>query len=64
LISGDDSVTGNLVEIQDSGTIEVTEGEVDEDDDEDDDEGDSYNTDNAPYRRTLSHGDSITVNSS
>src|SRR5215208_5612634 len=60
LISGDDSVTGNLVEIQDSGTIEVTEGEVDEDDDE----GDSYNTDNAPYRRTLSHGDSITVNSS
>src|SRR5215212_5142921 len=49
LISGDDSVTGNLVEIQDSGTIEVTEGEVDEDDDE----GDSYNTDNAPYRRTL-----------
>jgi poly(beta-D-mannuronate) C5 epimerase len=64
LISGDDSVTGNLVEIQDSGTIEVTEGEVDEDDDEDDDEGDSYNTDNAPYRRTLSDGDSITVNSS
>src|SRR5215211_4360445 len=60
LISGDDSVTGNLVEIQDSGTIEVTEGEVDEDDDE----GDSYNTDNAPYRRTLSDGDSITVNSS
>src|SRR5215203_5355402 len=50
LISGDDSVTGNLVEIQDSGTIEVTEGEADEDDDEDDDEGDSYNTDNAPYR--------------
>src|SRR5215218_6338331 len=60
LITGGDSVTGNLVEIQDSGTIEVTEGEVDEDDDE----GDSYNTDNAPYRRTLSHGDSITVNSS
>src|SRR5215204_2423076 len=60
LISGDDSVTGNLVEIHDSGTIEVTEGEVDEDDDE----ADSYNTDNAPYRRTLSDGDSITVNSS
>jgi parallel beta-helix repeat protein len=64
LISGDDSQTGNLVEIQDSGTIEVIEGEVDEDDDEDDDEGDSYNTGNAPYRRTLSDGDSITVNSS
>ena len=62
LISGDDSVTGNLVEIIGSGTIQVIEGEVDENDD--DDEGDSYNTDNAPYRRTLSDGDEITVNSS
>jgi hypothetical protein len=66
LISGDDSVTGNLVEIVGSGTIEVTEGEVDEEDDDggEEDEGDLYNTDNAPYRRTLSDGDSITVNSS
>jgi hypothetical protein len=39
---------------------------VDEEDDDggDEDEGDLYNTDNAPYRRTLSDGDSITVNSS
>jgi parallel beta-helix repeat protein len=63
LISGDDSVTGNLVEIVNSGTIEVTEGETDEDDD-DEEEGDSYNTDNEPFRRTLSDDDSITVNSS
>src|ERR671923_2848686 len=44
LISEDDSETGSLVEIVDSGTIEVTEGEVDEDDEGE--EGDSYNTDN------------------
>ena len=61
LISEDDSETGSLVEIVDSGTIEVTEGEVDEDDEGE--EGDSYNTDNEPFRRTLSDGDSITVNS-
>jgi hypothetical protein len=69
LISGDDSVTGNIVEIVNSGTIEVTEGERDEeedDGDEDDEEGegDSYNTDIEPFRRTLSDGDEITVNSS
>jgi parallel beta-helix repeat protein len=69
LITGDDSVTGNLVEIIDSGTIQVIEGEVDEDDDEDEDggdegEGELYNTDIQPYRRTLSDGDEITVNSS
>src|SRR5215213_5811157 len=62
LISGDDSQTGNLVVIVNSGAIEVTEGESDDEDD-DDDEGESYNTDNAPYRRTLSDEDSITVNS-
>ena len=69
LITGDDSVTGNLVEIIDSGTIQVIEGEVDEDDDEDEDggdegEGEMHNTDIQPYRRTLSDGDEITVNSS
>src|SRR5215207_8685346 len=73
LISGDDSETGNLVEIVDSGIIEVTEGEMDgegdEEEDRDDtgdeeDEGNSYNTDSEPYRRTLSDDDSITVNSS
>src|SRR5215213_3450988 len=69
LITGDDSVTGNLVEIIGSGTIQVIEGEVDEDDDEDEDggdegEGEMHNTDIQPYRRTLSDGDEITVNSS
>jgi parallel beta-helix repeat protein len=63
LISGDDEVAaGNLVEIVNSGTIEVTEGEIDNDDEES--EGESHNTDNEPYRRTLSDGDRITVNSS
>src|SRR5215210_1087637 len=64
LISEDDSETGNLVEIEDSGTIEVTEGANDgEDDDDDDEEEDenSYNTDNEPYRKTLDDGDSITI---
>jgi hypothetical protein len=68
VISGDDSEIGNPVVIVNSGAIEVTEGEVDEDEDDDDGgdelEGDLYNTDNAPYRRTLSDDDSITVNSS
>src|SRR5215210_552407 len=65
LITGDDSVTGNLVEIIDSGTIQVIEGEVDEDDDGGDEgEGEMHNTDIQPYRRTLSDGDEITVNSS
>jgi parallel beta-helix repeat protein len=71
MISGDDSVTGNLVEIVGSGTIEVTEGERDEDEDDsgdedgdDDGEGHSYNTDIEPFRKTLSDGDNITVNSS
>jgi parallel beta-helix repeat protein len=75
LISEDDSETGNVVEIVDSGIIEVTEGEADEEDEEDEDddgddaedeegEGNSYNTDSEPYRRTLGDGDSITVNSS
>ena len=64
VISGDDEVAaGNLVEIVNSGTIEVTEGEIDEDDDEES-EGESHDTDNEPYRRTLSDDESITVNSS
>src|SRR5215212_6548188 len=65
LITGDDSVTGNLVEIIGSGTIQVIEGEVDEDEDGGDEgEGEMHNTDIQPYRRTLSDGDEITVNSS
>jgi mannuronan 5-epimerase len=65
------SATRNLVEIVDSGTIEVVEvndggGEDDDGDDSDDDEdeeGNDYDTDNAPYRKRLSDGDSIRVNS-
>jgi len=62
LISEDGSSTNNFVEIEDSGTIEVTEGANDDDDDEEEDEN-SYNTDNEPYRKTLDDGDSITINS-
>jgi hypothetical protein len=62
LISGDDEVvTGSIVEIVNSGTIEVTEGNTNDDDDEG--EGDLYNTDNEPFRMTLGDDDSITVNS-
>src|ERR671918_353240 len=71
LIAQEGSATENVVEIVDSGIIEVTEGETDEDDDDDgggdeeeeEGEGELYNTYNEPFRRTLSDGDSITVNS-
>jgi parallel beta-helix repeat protein len=68
LITAEGSATANLVEIVGSGTIEVTEGEIEEDDDgggdDEEGEGNLYNTDNESFRRTLSNGDSITVNSS
>jgi parallel beta-helix repeat protein len=74
LISQENSEIDSHVEIVDSGTIEVTEGETDEggeeeneddgDGEDEEGEGDLYNTDNQPYRRTLTDGDSITVNSS
>ena len=70
LIAAEGSATGNVVEIMNSGTIEVTEGEIEEGEeeegDEDEEEGQEnlYNTDNEPFRSTLSDGDSITVNSS
>src|SRR5215218_1835616 len=73
VISQEGSETDSQVEIVDSGTIQVTEGandgeedgdgEDDEERDEEEDEASSYNTDDEPYRRTLSDGDSITVNS-
>ncbi len=72
LIAQEGSATENVVEIVDSGIIEVTEGESDgggeeEDDDngedEEEGEGNLYNTDYEPFRRILSDGDSITVNS-
>ena len=62
LMTAEGSATRNIVEIMDSGTIEVTEGETDEEGEEG--EGNLYNTDNEPFRSTLSDGDSITVNSS
>jgi parallel beta-helix repeat protein len=61
LLAEEGSAPSNLVEIVDSGTIEVTAGETDGG--EEDDEGNLYNTNIEPYRRTLSDGDSITVNS-
>jgi parallel beta-helix repeat protein len=69
----DDQITENVVEIVDSGTIEVTEGANDgeedddgdgDDDDDDGDEANSYNTDIEPYTTILGDGDTITVNSS
>jgi mannuronan 5-epimerase len=63
IISQGGSGPSSPVEIVDSGMIEVTEGAIDEEE-EDDEEGGSYNTDLEPYRRTLSSGDDITVNSS
>ncbi len=62
LIAAEGSATQNVVEIVDSGAIEVIEGDSDEDDGQS--EGDYYNTETESYRRTLSDGDSITVNSS
>ena len=52
------SETDNLVEIVDSGTIEVTEIN-----DQGIPERNSYNTDNEPYRKSLWNGDHIIVNS-
>jgi poly(beta-D-mannuronate) C5 epimerase len=62
LIAQEGSRTENVVEIVDSGIIEVTEGESNGGGEEG--EGELYNTDSEPYRSTLSDGDSITVNSS
>jgi parallel beta-helix repeat protein len=66
LITEEGSAANNLVEIVDSGTIEVVEvsdGEENGDDNDDEQVGTSYNTDNTPYRKKLSDGDSIIVNS-
>ncbi len=62
LVAAEGSATENVVEIVDSGIIEVIEGESDGGEEEG--EGELYNTDSEPYRGTLSNGDSITVNSS
>jgi hypothetical protein len=52
------SETDNIVEIVDSGTIEVTEIN-----DQGIPERNLYNTDNEPYRESLWNGDHIIVNS-
>jgi hypothetical protein len=65
LISEEGSATNNILEIVDSGTIEVVElndGDDDEEEEEDN-EGNHYNTDNSPYRKRLGDDDSIIVNS-
>jgi mannuronan 5-epimerase len=71
----EDQAIENVLEIVDSGTIEVTGGannggEEEEEDGGGDDEGDedegeanSFNTDVEPYTTILGDGDSITVNS-
>lgn len=58
LIAEGGPATDNLVEIVDSGTIEVTEIN-----DQGIPERNFYNTDNEPYRKRLSNGDNIIVNS-
>jgi parallel beta-helix repeat protein len=65
LIVVGDPATENLVEIVDSGIIEVTEGANDDDDSEEqkENEANSYNTDIERYTRILSGEDSIRVNS-
>jgi poly(beta-D-mannuronate) C5 epimerase len=66
LIAEEGSATENLVEIVDSGTIEVTEVANDGGEDlvdEEEAENNFYNTDNESYRKRLSDGDSIIVNS-
>jgi mannuronan 5-epimerase len=71
LIAVGDPATENLVEIVDSGIIEVTEEAIDdeeEDGNEDDEEeeetvANTYNTDIERYSKILSDGDSIRVNS-
>jgi poly(beta-D-mannuronate) C5 epimerase len=58
LIAEGGSATDNLVEIVGSGIIEVTEIN-----DQDTPERNFYNTNNEPYRKSLSNGDNIIVNS-
>jgi mannuronan 5-epimerase len=66
-ISQVNSQIDSHIEIVDSGIIEVTEGIIEEEEEEDEEEVDAvdqHNTDTEPYRRTLSDGNDITVNSS
>jgi parallel beta-helix repeat protein len=58
LMTAEGSATRNIVEIVDSGTIEVTEIN-----DQGISENNFYNTDDEPYRKRLSNGDNIIINS-
>src|SRR5918992_63452 len=59
-----DPASVNLVDIVDSGIIEVTEEVNNEDDEEEEEnEANTYNTDIERYSKILSDGDSIRVNS-
>ena len=65
-VAQEGSAINNVVEIVDSGIIQVVElndGDNDEDDDEHDSEGNRHNTDNSPYRKRLGDDDSIIVSS-
>jgi poly(beta-D-mannuronate) C5 epimerase len=65
LIAEEGSATESLVEIVDSGTIQVIEGAGSDDNDDESEEFEVilHNTDNQPYRMTVSNGDSIAVKS-
>ncbi len=63
LIAVGDPATENLVEIVDSGIIEVTEEANDDDEEEEENEANTYNTDIERYSKILSDGDSIRVDS-
>src|SRR5829696_4969776 len=62
LIAEIGSSTNNLVEIVDSGIIAVNDP-ADDDDDDEEQEGTYFDTDDTPYRKTISDGDSILINS-
>jgi parallel beta-helix repeat protein len=59
LIAEAGSADRNFVEIVDSGTIEVN----DDDNEDDNEEGNQHNTNDEPYRKRLSDGDAIIVDS-
>jgi mannuronan 5-epimerase len=71
LLAVGDSATQNLVEIVDSGVIQVTQGANQQEEEEDGNDNDeeeetettSYNTDIQSYTRRMSGGESIMVNS-
>ncbi|MFL6309798.1 MAG: right-handed parallel beta-helix repeat-containing protein [Nitrososphaera sp.] len=70
LISEDGTATENVVQIEDSGVIEVTEGagnglqeQGDGEGTDEEGESNSYNTDVEPFTAMLSDGDTISINS-